>query len=415
MMTLESALEHLLASAQAQPPLAAEWVPTMDALGRVLAQDLVSPLDVPPADNTSMDGYALAVQDAATEGVVLPVSQRIAAGHAPEALQPRTAARIFTGGFVPLGANAVVMQEHCVALEGGRVQIQAVPTAGQWIRRAGEDVRRGDAVLRAGGLVTPQAMGQAAGVGADRLLVRKRLRVALMSTGDELVMPGSVAPDAMPIGAIYNSNRFTLRGLLQAAGCVVSDLGIVADRLSDTRQALRDAAMDHDLIITSGGVSVGEEDHVRPALEAEGRVSLWQLAIKPGKPLAFGAVRRGPPNQGEALFVGLPGNPVSSFVTFLLAAWPMIMALQGAAQRHAPNHPMRADFAWPKPDTKRREFLRVRRNGQGGLDLFPNQSSGVLSSAVWGDGLVDVAVGQTVQQGDLVPFTPWSAWGLRVD
>ncbi len=257
MMTLESALEHLLASAQAQPPLAAEWVPTMDALGRVLAQDLVSPLDVPPADNTSMDGYALAVQDAATEGVVLPVSQRIAAGHAPEALQPRTAARIFTGGFVPLGANAVVMQEHCVALEGGRVQIQAVPTAGQWIRRAGEDVRRGDAVLRAGGLVTPQAMGQAAGVGADRLLVRKRLRVALMSTGDELVMPGSVAPDAMPIGAIYNSNRFTLRGLLQAAGCVVSDLGIVADRLSDTRQALRDAAMDHDLIITSCGVSVG--------------------------------------------------------------------------------------------------------------------------------------------------------------
>ena len=249
----------------------------------------------------------------------------------------------------------------------------------------------------------------AAGVGAATLAVCRRPRVALFSTGDELVMPGAVAPEALPPGAIYNSNRFTLRGLLQAAGCEVSDLGIVPDRLDATRDALRRAAGAHDLILTSGGVSVGEEDHIRPAVAAEGRIELWQVAIKPGKPLAFGAVRRlQSASSGEALFVGLPGNPVSSFVTFLLAVAPLLRALQGLPAALPEVLPLVAHFDWPNPD-KRREFLRVRRNPAGGLELFANQSSGVLTSAVWADGLVDNPAGHPIANGDLLAYRPLAA------
>jgi molybdopterin molybdotransferase len=223
--------------------------------------------------------------------------------------------------------------------------------------------------------------------------------VALFSTGDELVMPG----EPLRPGAIYNSNRYTLRGLLQAAGCEVTDLGIVPDRLDATRQALRGAAQGHDLILTSGGVSVGEEDHLRPAVQAEGWVENWQIAIKPGKPLAFGAVRHGA--DRSALFMGLPGNPVSSFVTFLLAVTPVLRALQGAPTALPAGLPLRADFDWPKPD-RRREFLRVQINREGGLDLYDNQSSGVLTSAVWADGLVDNPPQQAVRRGDTVRFLP---------
>lgn len=400
MLTLDEALVRLLAATR---PLAeAETVSTFDALGRVLAQEVRSALDVPPADNTSMDGYALRCADVPAAGTRLPVSARIAAGSVAGALVPGSAARIFTGAQLPAGADAVVMQEQC-SVDGDGVRVDTVPEPGQWIRRRGEDVRQGAVVLPAGTKLTPQALGLAASVGAATLQVSRRPRVALFSTGDELVMPG----EPLKPGAIYNSNRYTLRGLVQAAGCECTDLGIVPDRLDATREALRRAARGHDLIVTSGGVSVGEEDHLRPAVAAEGRIDLWQIAIKPGKPLAFGEVRRG--DDTNALFVGLPGNPVSSFVTFLLAVRPLLLRLQGAAADAPRALPMRADFDWPRPD-RRREFLRVRRNPRGGLDLFDNQSSGVLTSAVWGDGVVDTPPGQAIRAGDTVAYLSFGEW-----
>ena len=406
MLSLDEALLRLVAGAAAARIADVERVPTFDALGRVLVAAVVSAIDVPPADNSSMDGYALRVADVPQAGTVLPVGQRIPAGVVGAPLAAGMAARIFTGAQVPVGADAVVMQEQCEAVEGG-VRINAVPQPGQWIRRRGEDVRVGAMVLATGSRLTPQALGLAAGVGAAMLTVCRRPRVALFSTGDELVMPGSVAPEALPPGAIYNSNRYTLRGLLQAAGCEVTDLGIVPDQLGATRDALRRAAAAHDLILTSGGVSVGEEDHIKPAVAAEGRIEMWQVAIKPGKPLAFGAVRRerGSTEAGEALFIGLPGNPVSSFVTFLVAVAPVLRAMQGLPAALPEALPLPAHFDWPRPD-KRREFLRVRRNAAGGLDLFANQSSGVLTSAVWADGLVDNPPGHAITQGEMLAYLP---------
>ncbi|HEX5687587.1 MAG TPA: gephyrin-like molybdotransferase Glp [Ideonella sp.] len=403
LMPLDEALARLTEVASARRIAESQDVPTAQALGRVLAAPVVSSLDVPPADNSSMDGYALRFADLAPE-VILPVSQRIAAGAVGTVLEPATAARIFTGAPIPPGADTVVMQEQCEPLavdapeERARIRVTGPVEPGQWIRRRGEDVERGSTVLKAGTRLTPQALGLAASVGAATLQVLRRPRVALFSTGDELVMPG----DPLPPGAIYNSNRFTLRALLEAAGCEVDDIGIVPDNLEATRQALRRAAQGNDLIITSGGVSVGEEDHLKPAVQAEGRLDLWQMAIKPGKPLAFGAVHR---EKGEALFIGLPGNPVSSFVTFLLAVAPVLRALQGLPAPLPRALPLPAGFDWPKPD-KRREFLRVRLNEQGALELFANQSSGVLTSAVWADGLVDNPPGQTIAKGDTVRFLP---------
>jgi molybdopterin molybdotransferase len=394
MLTLEEALCRLLSAVQPLAATEARTIPTVAALGRVLAQDVRSGLDVPSADNTSMDGYALRCADVPAIGALLPVSQRIPAGVVGTALQPGSAARIFTGAQLPAGADAVVMQEQCEA-QGEGVRVNVVPQPGQWIRRRGEDVRRDAVVLPAGARLTPQALGLAASVGAATLTVAPRPRVALFSTGDELVMPG----EPLKPGAIYNSNRFTLRALIEALGCECSDLGIVPDRLDATREALRRAAQGNHLIVTSGGVSVGEEDHLRPAVAAEGRIDLWQIAIKPGKPLAFGEVRR--EDSSSAYFIGLPGNPVSSFITFLLAVRPVLLRLQGAADLSPKTVTLRADFDWPSPD-KRREFLRVRRNPQGGLDLFPNQSSGVLTSTVWGDGVVDNPSGHTIRRGDAV-------------
>lgn len=415
LMSLDDALDRLLDVASRQPIGELEVVATFDALGRVLAEDVLSTLDVPPADNSSMDGYALRCSDLAAEGTVLPVSQRIPAGAVGAALQPGTAARIFTGAQLPPGADTVVMQEQTALLEDGRVRIAALPPQGQWVRRRGEDIRQGDRVLAAGRRLMAQCLGLAASVGRAELRVRRRPRVAVFSTGDELVMPGQ----PLKPGAIYNSNRFTLRGLLQGAGCEVQDLGIVPDRLEATRAALRTAALHNDLIVTSGGVSVGEEDHLRPALQAEGRIELWQIAMKPGKPLAFGAVRRpgvlGGPHDaggcGEALFVGLPGNPVSSWVTCLLAVLPLLRALQGQRSSGPRAQLARADFDWPRPD-RRREFLRARFNEAGGLELFPNQSSGVLTSAAWADGLIDNPGGHAIARGDTVRFLPLSELAL---
>jgi molybdopterin molybdotransferase len=392
---LDDALAELLG--HALPLDDAEVVSTFDADGRVLAQDVVSELQVPPNDNSSMDGYAVRCADVPQPGSRLRVTQRIAAGGAGSVVRPGCAARIFTGAPIPDGADAVVMQEDCEVLaEAHDLRVNQVPQVGQWIRRSGEDVTRGATVLAAGRRLTPAELGLAASIGRATLVVRRRPRVALFSTGDELVMPGDVAPAHMKPGAIYNSNRYFLRSLLVRLGCTVTDLGIVPDRRAATVDALRLAAQNHDLILTSGGVSVGEEDHIKPAVSELGRLDLWQIAIKPGKPFAYGRI-------GSAHFMGLPGNPVSSFVTFLLLVRPFLLSLMGAQAVTASSSILRADFDWPRAD-RRREFLRVRCNAQGGLDLFSNQSSGVLTSAVWGDGLVDNPPGQTIAPGDSVRY-----------
>ncbi len=394
LMPLDDALSRLLA--QALPLPGVDTMRTFDADGRVLAHDLVSALQVPPLDNSAMDGYALRCADVPQPGTVLPVSQRIPAGRVGTPLQPGTAARIFTGAPVPEGADAVVMQEECSAEGDGHVRVQATPRAGQNIRLAGENITRGSVVLQAGARLTPAALGLAASIGVAELPVARRPRVALFSTGDELAMPGEVAPEQLPPGAIYNSNRFFLHALLQRMGCEVTDMGIVPDRLGATQDALRAASQDHDVILTSGGVSVGEEDHIKPAVQALGQLDLWQIAIKPGKPFAYGRV-------GPAHFVGLPGNPVASFITFAILVRPFLLRLQGVRDVAPRGIAARADFDWPKAD-KRREFLRVRYNAAGALDLFTNQGSGVLTSTVWGDGVVDNPSGQTIARGDTVRF-----------
>ena len=403
MLTAQQALEHLLS--HAKPVSEAQEVKTQEALGRVLANDVSSLVDVPPLDNTSMDGYAVRTADTQSSGSILKIAQRIPAGSIGTELKPGTAARIFTGAPVPLGADAVVMQEDCVVVEGSsdQVQVNIAPSSGQWIRRRGEDLTVGKTALRAGTYLRPQELGVAASSGLTHLSVKRRVKVAAFFTGDELSLPG----EPLKPGGIYNSNRDTLLACIKSLGCEATDLGIVPDRLEATRQALRSASRDHDLIITSGGVSVGEEDHIKPAVTAEGRLDLWQIAIKPGKPLAFGAVRKSEQtSDGEAWFIGLPGNPVSSFVTFLLFVRPFILKLQGREERPFQPYLMRADFDWPKAD-RRNEFLRVKMNPQGGLDLFPNQSSGVLTSASWGDGLVDCPPGQPFKKGDLVKYIPF--------
>ena len=387
--------------AAATPLSTVEQVPTAEALGRVLAVDQISSLDVPPLDNSSMDGYALRCADVPAVGARLVVAQRIPAGSVGHTLAPGTAARIFTGAPIPHGADAVVMQELC-SLDGDGVLIDHLPRPGEWIRRAGEDIARGAVVLTAGQRLGPQMLGLAASVGCATLPVFRRLRVALFSTGDELVMPG----EPLPPGAIYNSNRYVLRGLLEALGCQVCDLGIVPDSLEATRAALRAAAGSNDLIITSGGVSVGEEDHVKPAVQAEGQLDLWLVAMKPGKPVAFGRVND-PAGGNGADFIGLPGNPVSSFVTFLMLVRPFILRRMGVEDCLPHSIRLPAGFDWPRPD-RRREFLRARVGEAGQVELFPNQGPGVLSSTVWAAGLVDNPAGHAITQGEPVSFIPYS-------
>jgi molybdopterin molybdotransferase len=435
--SLDDALAELLA--QVAGLQQTEWVSTFDADGRVLAQAVTSSLHVPPQDNSAMDGYAVRCSDLAS-GVLLPVSQRIPAGSSGSALQPGTVARIFTGAPIPAGADAVVMQEDCEFEQStdanslGHIRVNAAVKSGQWVRKAGEDVAHGAVVLQKGERLTPASLGLAASIGLAQMSVVRQPKVALFSTGDELVMPGDIAPENMPAGSIYNSNRFFLRALLKRLGCEVTDMGIVPDNLEATKAALRSAADEHDLILTSGGVSVGEEDHIKPAVQALGELNLWQIAIKPGKPFAYGKVQRpvrpepfdglrtdtiegaakastSSARTGESChFIGLPGNPVSSFITFLVLVRPFILKLQGvgnAASIATQSIATQADFTWARPD-KRREFLRVKRNAAGGLDLFPNQSSGVLTSAVWGDGLVNNPPGQTIAIGDMVQFVSFA-------
>ena len=406
MLTAQQALDHLLS--HAKPVSETETLAMQVALGRVLAENVNSLVDVPPLDNTSMDGYAVRTADTSSPGQTLTIAQRIPAGSMGTQLEPGTAARIFTGAPVPPGADAVVMQEDCSISEGAskQVQVNIAPTSGQWIRRRGEDLTAGKVALTAGTYLRPQELGVAASAGLTHLTVKRKVRVAAFFTGDELSLPG----EPLKPGGIYNSNRDTLLACIKSLGCDATDFGIVPDSLEATKETLRKASKDHDLIITSGGVSVGEEDHIKPAVTAEGRLDLWQIAMKPGKPLAFGAVRKSDNSKAnaETWFIGLPGNPVSSFVTFLLFVRPFILKLQGRDAGLPQSYPMRADFDWLKAD-RRNEFLRVKINAQGGLDLFPNQSSGILTSASWGDGLVDCPPGQALKAGDMVKYIPFSA------
>lgn len=404
---LEDALAAVLA--QAQPLPGAAFVDLLQADGRVLAADCIAPLQVPPLDNSAMDGYAVRSAEVAQVGTVLPVSQRIPAGQVGTALQVGTVARIFTGAPLPPGADAIVMQEDCTVLDDGRVRFDAVPQPGQFVRRAGQDIALGSTALQAGLRLTPAALGLAASLGLAQLPVARRPRVALFSTGDELALPGSIAPQDLPPGHIFNSNRYVLASLLQRWGCEVVDGGILPDDRVATHAALAQAAQDCDLLVTSAGVSVGEEDHVRPVVEQLGALSLWKIAMKPGKPFAFGHLRRsgGDPAAGRAHFIGLPGNPVSSLITALVLLRPFVLALQGASVVQPPAHWLTADFEITQRDS-RREFLRTRRNAAGRLELFANQNSGVLTSTVWAEGLVDNPAQTLIARGDSVRFLPFS-------
>ena len=404
---LEDALAAVLA--QAQPLPGAAFVDLLQADGRVLAADCIAPLQVPPLDNSAMDGYAVRSAEVAQAGTALPVSQRIPAGQVGTALQVGTVARIFTGAPLPPGADAIVMQEDCTVLDDGRVRFDAVPQPGQFVRRAGQDIALGSTALQAGLRLTPAALGLAASLGLAQLPVARRPRVALFSTGDELALPGSIAPQDLPPGHIFNSNRYVLASLLQRWGCEVVDGGILPDDRAATHAALARAAQDCDLLVTSAGVSVGEEDHVRPVVEQLGALSLWKIAMKPGKPFAFGHLRRsgGDPAAGRAHFIGLPGNPVSSLITALVLLRPFVLALQGASVVQPPAHWLTADFEITQRDS-RREFLRVRRNAAGQLELFANQNSGVLTSTVWAEGLVDNPAQTLIARGDRVRFLPFS-------
>lgn len=396
MLTADQLLEELLRRARGATQT--ETVPVELALGRVLAQPQVATISVPPLDNSAMDGYAVRAAEC-VPGAVLAVSQRIAAGQVGGALAAGSAARIFTGAPVPPGADAVVMQERCSA-DGDKVRINHQPKPGENIRRAGEDICPGDTILAAGTRLGAAAMGLAASVGLAALPVYRRLKVASFSTGDELVQPGT----ALGAGQIYNSNRYTLAGLVQGLGCEWLDLGSVPDTLAATLATLQRAAAMADVVITSGGVSVGEEDHVKAAVEQLGKIDIWKVAMKPGKPLVYGRV-------GEADFIGLPGNPVSTFVTFALFARPFLLKRMGVVDVLPKTYRVKAAFDWAKPGD-RREFLRARlavgEEGALQAQLFPNQSSGVLTSAVWADGLVDIDIGHTVARGESVRFIPFS-------
>ncbi|MDW5415393.1 molybdopterin molybdotransferase MoeA [Iodobacter sp. CM08] len=387
MLDFDTALSRLIQAARVSSLV--EVLPLSQANGRVLSQNVVSQMAVPGFDNSAMDGYALHIGDAWPDSFKLV--QRIAAGEVGHALNVGEAARIFTGAPIPAGANGVVMQENCRA-EDGQIYIAQPVELGSNIRLRGEDIEVGSVILPAGTRLSPAAIGLAASIGVAELTVKQRLRVALLSTGDELVEPGQL----LAAGQIYNSNRYALTALLE--DCLITDLGIVPDDAELTRDILQTAAKQHDVLITSGGVSVGEEDHVKGAVEQLGRLELWKIAIKPGKPFAYGRI-------GDCDFIGLPGNPVSSLVTFLLLVRPFLLARLACLKLEPARFKLMAAFDWKKAGN-RREFLRGRLNNDGQVEIYPQQGSGVLTSLVWGDGLVDIAVGETIKLGDSVQFIP---------
>jgi molybdopterin molybdotransferase len=391
MLSVEQALQRLLKDIPR--PSQIENIPLIDSMGRVLADDVDALIDVPPAANSAMDGYALRNHEWTGPEQSIPLSQRIAAGHPPQPLAEGTAARIFTGAEIPAGADTVVMQENCAAGEDS-VMIRQLPSTGSNIRPLGQDLYAGQNMLSRGHRLRAQDLGLLASQGMGEIEVYRRLKVSVMSNGDELVEPGQAARP----GQIYNSNRYTMYGLLSSWGFEVIDLGVAPDQVDAISRQMTEAARQSDVIISSGGVSVGEEDHVKDVVESLGSIDLWRIAIRPGKPFAFGQVQGTP-------FLGLPGNPVSVFVTLLIIGRPYLLARQGMANLSI--HPSRLVAGFDKKGGSREDYIRVR-SGADGLELFPSQSSGVLMSTSWGDGLVRQAVGADIASGELVDFIPYS-------
>ena len=393
MISVDQARTFMLARARSLQET--ESVPLTEALGRVLARAETSPIHVPGYANSSMDGYAVRAIDVIGDAPVsLRVVQRIAAGEIGVRLVAGEAARIFTGAALPEGADAVVIQEDC-RQDGDQVRFRGPVAAGDNVRPRGNDIVAGHEVLAAGTRLRPQELGLAASVGLAELDVVRRLRVAIFSSGDELVQPG----EPLAAGAIYNSNRYTLCGLLSALGCETIDLGSVEDSLAATEAALREAAAEADVVVTSGGMSVGDEDHVKQAVERAGRLEMWRVAVKPGKPLAYGRI-------DTADFIGLPGNPVSTLLTFCLFVRPFLLRRQGVREVLGKALSVPAAFRWPRPG-RRREYLRARlEQGSDGVavNIYSKQGSDVLTSTVWADGLVEIREGDTVEPGDLVPY-----------
>jgi len=396
---LDSVIEWLLAHAS---PLslskdAYEEIPLTQALNRVLAEDLVSGVDVPPADNSAVDGYAVTAEDLTTN-LNLSISQRIPAGLAPTALKKGSAARIFTGASIPEGANAVIMQEQASLDDDGHfVQFQTPPKAQQNIRPKGQDIEAGQTVLQRGQTLSPQRLGLAASIGFATVKVYRPLKVAILSTGDELVEPGEVTKP----GQIYNSNRYLLHGLLNNFQFEVIDLGVIPDQLEATQAALQKATNNADVVITTGGASVGEEDYIQAAIKSLGHIDLWRVAIKPGKPFMFGKINNTP-------ILGLPGNPGAVFVTFLQLARPFLLSAQGITHQSPAYFKLPLGFDINKAGL-RREFLRAKQDNSGQLCRHPNQSSGMLSSASWAEGFIVIPEHEAPKQGDLVDFMPFSS------
>ena len=399
MLTVANAIKKLLVQAA---PVAAdrrragvESIEIQQALGRVLAEDIRSSIDVPPATNSAMDGYAFCAADVATAKFKLTVSQRITTGTVPDSLEPCTAARIFTGAEIPAGADTVAIQENCKEVDGV-VKIDRAISQGANVRAKGQDIEAGQVIIEQGTRLRAQEMGLIASVGIPAVEVFKSLKVAIFATGDELIEPG------MPLhaGQIYNSNRATLVGLVQSLGMIPVDLGVVPDRQEATQHVLKKAAMRADVIISAGGVSVGEEDHVKKTVDEVGSVDFWKVAIKPGKPLAFGHV-------GKTPFMGLPGNPASVFTTFMILARPFLMACQCSPVSQLRS--IKATAMFDMSAEKREVYLRGRLTDEG-VEIYPNQSSGVLSSACWGDAFVVQKIGESIAAGDQVDVLPYALY-----